>query len=963
MEIRTRRSSHIRHRLFLATLMMLCIISSYAVTAGASQGPWRSFEVLDPAEVSAGVKIAAGPDGETTAVWNQWFGSESEVAFAEKEAGSNAWAEARPLLSDTAVADIATGEDGTSAVALLSSSTGSPAKVLVSIRAPGGTFGEPITVAGMSSRDQIPRYPVVAVGPDGAVTVAWQLETIIEHRPYPQRNVTKVTLQGSQSSSADSFGPVIALGAPSEYVLGEPDATVGPDGTATIVWNTSLGSAGITARAATAPPGEPFGPAESLNQSGDAFRPTVRASADGSTTVVWQGDGVMVTRRPQGGSFETPVDMSSGLDPNGLSFGVSADGTVTAAWSQPDADSGKSSIQVATRSAGGVITAPVRVSSPGANGYLPQVAVAGDGSAAILWKQRQGLGATLFASTRPAGGSFAQARNLEGSYADGIDVPQIEITPSGSATAAWVQQESNNTAIMAATTGPDGLFGTPSSLSGVSSDTGPEIATADDGTTIAAWLRSSINGGIVRATTSSSNRSLPTPWAISSTEASAGNLSVAAGPDARSGAVWESSTNGGPRQIQAVMKGEAGVLPPPVGISDAANDASNPQIAFGDNGKSAVAWKDSTGGTQRRLLLATAGLSGSFSEPVVISDDISPVGGPQVTIDSSGTVILAWVTAGDDIRVAKRIPGTSSNWSAEVSGSASADGAPTLAVGPNRSAAITWRSESMGSTVINVATRNDSGDFLPKIQLEGQARAGDQPQVTVGSNGKATIIWQRDQTEGVRLVATPAGADGRFGSTTAVSGFAPSTSAAPDVATGPDDTTTVVWQEQEGEAAEIHTATREPGAAFGSPELISLAEWFSRKPQVSVGPGGTASAIWRSNGATIEGAATTYRPPPCHGTLVIKSFVRHPSRGTVDLRIRANGAGIVRLAGSRKTRAASRKTTGRKPVRLTVRTRGKTSRKLRRAGRIRVGIRLSFDPAGPCTTVQKTRKVTLVRRR
>ncbi len=134
-------------------------------------------------------------------------------------------------------------------------------------------------------------------------------------------------------------------------------------------------------------------PATNLSEgpNNNAYNPQVAVGVDGATTVVW--------RRSNGSNFI---------------------------------------VQAKTRPAGsGTFSAAVNLSAPGQNAGYPQVAVAVDGATTVVWQRSNGSNSIVQARTRPAGSiTFAGAVNLSAAGQNATD-PQVAVAVDGTATVVW----------------------------------------------------------------------------------------------------------------------------------------------------------------------------------------------------------------------------------------------------------------------------------------------------------------------------------------------------------------------------------------------------------------------------------------------------------------------------------------------------------------------------------------------
>lgn len=152
--------------------------------------------------------------------------------------------------------------------------------------------------------------PAIAVGPDGAVWVAWQ-----DHATARPR-----VLVARSSDGGRTFFPAVAPGAGSAAAQFRPSIAIAADGTAAVAWEAEH-AGGRVVRTARAPAGGAFGAAQQVDPGAPAgsrqARAQVAALASGFA-IVWQddraGDWDVLGAQSAGaaGAFGAPVRYDDG---------------------------------------------------------------------------------------------------------------------------------------------------------------------------------------------------------------------------------------------------------------------------------------------------------------------------------------------------------------------------------------------------------------------------------------------------------------------------------------------------------------------------------------------------------------------------------------------------------------------------------------------------------------------------
>ena len=381
----------------------------------------------------------------------------------------------------------------------------------------------------------------------------------------------------------------------------DPEIAIAPDGAATAVWRRSNGTSNII-QAATRPPGGSFGAAVDLSATGqNALDPQIAIAPDGTATAVWRRFNgtnfvAQAATRPPGGSFGAAIDLSAtGEDSLAPQVAIAPDGAATVVWTRFNGTN--FIIQAATRPPGGSFGAAVDLSATGQDAFNPQIAIAPDGAATVAWQRYDGANDIIQAGTRPPGGSFGAAVNLSAAGQNASE-PQIEVAPDGAATAVWRRSNGANQIVQAATRPPGGSFGAAVDLSAAGQSAGsPQIAIAPSGAATAVWQRSNGANFIVQAATRLPGGSFGAAVELSATGQSAFNPQIAIAPDGAATAVWQ-RFNGANTIIQAATRLPGGSFGAAVDLSAAGQAAFDPQIAIASDGTATAVWDRYNGTNQ-----------------------------------------------------------------------------------------------------------------------------------------------------------------------------------------------------------------------------------------------------------------------------------------------------------------------------------------------------------------------------
>lgn len=179
--------------------------------------------------------------------------------------------------------------------------------------------------------------------------------------------------------------------------------------------------------------------------------PQAAVDERGDEAVVWEDrinpyhTKIEISLRPDGGSFASPVTVTEAPGENSTpSVALGPRGEALVAWSS-EADTEHEARELIETSSGSVATGSFSPPTPvsgyeGGNGWMyPHVGIAADGEAVAVWA---GLDGRLHYATRPAGSDgFGAPRSVTNPGGTTMFSPSIDISPGGSAVAAWTDYQ------------------------------------------------------------------------------------------------------------------------------------------------------------------------------------------------------------------------------------------------------------------------------------------------------------------------------------------------------------------------------------------------------------------------------------------------------------------------------------------------------------------------------------------
>jgi hypothetical protein len=390
------------------------------------------------------------------------------------------------------------------------------------------------------------------------------------------------------------------------------------------------------------------------------------------------------------------------------------------------------------------------------------------------------------------------------------------------------------------------------------------VAIGPDGTTTITWHRSNGSNTIVQAATRTAGAStLSTPIDISTTGQDADSPQVATGPDGTTTITWRRS-NGSNTIVQAATRAaNATTFSTPINLSTTGQDADSPQVATGPDGTTTITWYRFNGNKNIVQAATRAANATTFSTPIDVSTTGQDALTPQVATGPDGTTTITWrrsASPNNFVQAATRAA-NATTFSTPIDVSALGQDAenPQVATGPDGTTTITWSRFNGSNNIVQAATRTaNATTFSTPFDLSTTGQDAGNPQVATGPDGTTTINWPRSNGSNTFVQAATRTANATTFSTPIDVSTTGQDAGSPQVATGPDGTTTVTWSSNNI----VQAATRAANATtFSTPTDVSTTGQNADSPQVATGPDGTTTITWwRFNSSNNIVQAVTATP-------------------------------------------------------------------------------------------------------
>jgi hypothetical protein len=347
-----------------------------ALAAAAQAGTWGAtrplegpFAVASPPDAP---RVVMNAPGHALLAWN----ATGRVRFADKRPGQ-AWSRSTTVPGGGTGAGpvaVALGRNEVAAIAWTTMATRYvPSKLLVSLRTPGGGFGAATEVAPGTGVWQI----ALGAACDGSVTLVW----------IDAQGVATSRRDGSGDGGAcdgvPAAGPWSAPQHLSAAQVGAtlPDLAVNDAGAALVAWQQ-----GSTILAALRPAGGAWGAAQAVSEPTAFATWNAKAALDASGRAAvgyLDGNRMFVARAGADAAWQPPVLVSGTQSVYYPALGGTAAGELVAAWQVLDAGNA-GAVWQSSAPVGAGWSAPARLSGPSESAGWPSMAVAADGSVAIV---------------------------------------------------------------------------------------------------------------------------------------------------------------------------------------------------------------------------------------------------------------------------------------------------------------------------------------------------------------------------------------------------------------------------------------------------------------------------------------------------------------------------------------------------------------------------------------------------
>ncbi|MDQ3991791.1 MAG: hypothetical protein M3245_05725 [Actinomycetota bacterium] len=307
-----------------------------------------------------------------------------------------------------------------------------------------------------------------------------------------------------------------------------------------------------------------------------------------------------------------------------------------------------------------------------------------------------------------------------------------------------------------------------------------------------------------------------------------------------------------PTVVIALVASILGVLPapdagaaPPETLSPAGQNAADPQVAVDADGDAVIVWQRFDG-TNWRIQARRRSKTGALSAVQTLSAAGQSANDPQVAVDQDGDAVIVWEGFdGTNSRIQARRRSAAGALSPVRTLSAAGQNAfdPQVAVDADGDAVIVWEGFDGTNYRIRARRRSAAGALSPVQTLSAAGRSAFSPQVAVGQDGHALVVWERSDGTNWQIQARRRSAAGALSPVQTLSP-AGHDAHVPQVAVDPDGHGVIAWELRAGTNWRIQARRRSAEGALSPVQTLSPAGQGAADPQVAVDADGDAVIVW-----------------------------------------------------------------------------------------------------------------------
>ncbi len=251
--------------------------------------------------------------------------------------------------------------------------------------------------------------------------------------------------------------------------------------------------------------------------------------------------------------------------------------------------------------------------------------------------------------------------------------------------------------------------------------------------------------------------------------------------------------------------------------------------------------------------VASTPASAAFDGPTDVSQTEPEAFTPQIAMEPDGDALIVW--QGNDgtkrrIRARRRSAAGGFGGIQTVSAAGQDADSPQVAVGADGDALIVWRRFDGLHSRVQARTRSAAGTLGPVRTLSAAERQASHARVAMDADGDGLVVWQivngGAPFANWHVQASTVSAAGQFARAKNLSPTGQKVDK-PQVALDASGGAVVAWYRLDTPRYQIEARTRSPAGALGPIQILSASDLYSTDPKVAVDPDGNALVVWSAS--------------------------------------------------------------------------------------------------------------------
>lgn len=369
-------------------------------------------------------------------------------------------------------------------------------------------------------------------------------------------------------------------------------------------------------------------------------------------------------------------------------------------------------------------------------------------------------------------------------------------------------------------------------------DQEPQIAVDASGGAVAVWPQLEYHNRI-QASTKFAGGTWAPPVDISPPGEESIESHVAMNAGGEAVAAWVHLA--GERTIEVAGRTPQGSWGPAEELFVAGGGPNDVDVAIGPAGEAVVIWTGYHNTSDYIIRAATRSPDGQWSLPVELSEAGNNAWEPEVALDPAGNIVAVWYRWSDNgdtiVQVAEKEPGQPWGEPEDLSADGSMSGAPRVEVNAER-AVVVWPREQ----IIEAATRDTGGTWQPAVEISGPGSR--EPALGLDGEGNAAALWSSGSGLNLRtaeVASLPVG--GVWTEPTPIAERLAAEWAQPQLAVNPAGRAMAIWTAWNGTSRIIEASSGAVNGDWGNSVTISPS--WSDRAQIAMDAAGNAAAVWR----------------------------------------------------------------------------------------------------------------------